>query len=99
MTVSKNNIPVDVPQFILILCFTCLLSFTYFSLLLCPYVVGALYVAEIAQPNIRGGLANCLSFSVALGITMAMFLGAIFTWRIVAIVCCLPQITGKMVEF
>ena len=75
--------------------FHLLFVLTYFSLLPCACVVGALYVAEIAQPNIRGGLANCLSFSVALGITMAMFLGAIFTWRIVAIVCCLPQITGK----
>ena len=57
-------------------------------------MLGALYVAEIAQPNIRGGLGNCLSFSVALGITMAMFLGAIFPWRIVSIVCCVPQVIG-----
>ena len=58
------------------------------------WTLGALYVAEIAQPNIRGFLGNCLSFSVALGITMAMFLGAVFPWRIVSIVCCVPQVIG-----
>ena len=67
----------------------CLLNYDFFI-----WTLGALYVAEIAQPNIRGGLGNCLSFSVALGITMAMFLGAIFPWRIVSIVCCVPQVIG-----
>ena len=43
--------------------------------------IGALYIAEISRPNLRGTFGNCQSLSVAFGITFAMICGALMNWR------------------
>ena len=60
-------------------------------------MLGALYVAEIAQPKYRGSLGNCLNVSVAFGITFVMFLGPFLSWRLISIICGSLQILGKRV--
>ena len=57
--------------------------------------LGALYIAEIASPGLRGSLGNCLSFSVALGITLVMSFGALLTWPILSLAGAIPQIIGN----
>ena len=42
-------------------------------------------MAEVSRPNFRGAFGNSLSLSVAIGITLAMVLGALMNWRTLAI--------------
>ncbi|GLT38342.1 hypothetical protein SLA2020_125980 [Shorea laevis] len=60
------------------------------------YVV-PVYIAEITPKNLRGSFASLLQFMIALGSAMTYFIGAVVSWRILALIGtipCLVQLLG-----
>lgn len=45
------------------------------------------YMAEIAEPSIRGVLTASASIAAALGITLVLFIGSETSWRNAALIC------------
>ena len=57
---------------------------------------GALYIAEVSRPNLRGAFGNSLSLSVAFGITFTMVSGVFMDWRTLAICCGILPLLGNV---
>ena len=55
-------------------------------------------MAEVSRPNFRGAFGNSLSLSVAIGITLAMVLGALMNWRTLAISLSLIPLLGTYIS-
>ncbi len=55
-------------------------------------------MAEVSRPNFRGAFGNSLSLSVAIGITLAMVLGALMNWRTLAISLSLIPLLGTYIH-
>ena len=58
-------------------------------------LLGALYIAEVSRPSLRGAFGNCLSLSVAVGITFTMVSGALMDWRTLALSCGILPLMGN----
>ena len=55
-------------------------------------------MAEVSRPNFRGAFGNSLSLSVAIGITLAMVLGALMNWRTLAISLSIIPLLGIHIQ-
>ena len=45
------------------------------------FLVGPIYVAEIASPRNRGFLGSCVQLMVVIGVTLSIVLGLLDSWR------------------
>eukprot|EP00257_Ricinus_communis_P024507 XP_025011921.1 sugar transporter ERD6-like 5 isoform X2 [Ricinus communis] len=66
--------------------------FTGFGVGLLSYVT-PVYIAEITPKNLRGGFAAVHQFVLSVGTALTYFIGAILSWRILALIGIIPSVT------